>query len=255
VVDEALAREIKAVIDDPRYVGYGCRRVWAVLRFDRNLKVGKKKVRRVMRIKGWQAKPIRRPRRCGGTPYDRRRVVVDPQAKVRVSLPDVRWSTDLTKVYTEEDGWGNVIPVMDCGTVECVGYRISGRGRSLEAREALEAAVVQRFGDVRSVPSGLALRTDNGGIFLSKEYWEETQRLGVAVEYTPCRCPQANGVVERFIRTLKEECVWQHRFRTLQEAEEVISRWIEFYNRERRHSSLGYMTPLEYRQSLRKFVA
>ena len=61
--------------------------------------------------------------------------------------------------------------------------------------------------------------------------------------------------MERFIRTLKEECVWQHRFKNLREAEEVITQWIKFYNQERRHSRLGYMTPVEYRESLRKFVA
>jgi putative transposase len=96
---------------------------------------------------------------------------------------------------------------------------------------------------------------DNGSIFLSKEYWSELKRLGIKPEFSPYNCPSANGIVERFIKTFKEECAWQHTFKTLREAEEVINNWIEFYNTKRRHSSLGYKTPLEYHQNLRKLAA
>lgn len=250
--DEDLAREIRKIHLDERYVGYGYRRTWAVLRFDRKIVVSKKKVQRIIKLKGWQAKAVPRPKRYGGEPYDRKREVVDPKQKVTVPTLDTRWATDLTRIYTDEDGWVNLIPVLDCGNSEVLGWRLSPRGRALEAREALEAAVLGRFGDVRSVPEGLSLRTDNGSIFLATEFWQELARLGIRAEYTPYRCPSANGVAERFMKTIKEECAWQHRFRNLAQAEEVIAKWIEFYNRERRHSRLKYLTPLEYRESLRK---
>lgn len=52
----------------------------------------------------------------------------------------------------------------------------------------------------------------------------------------------------------KEECAWLHNFKTLAEAEKIITRWIDEYNHRRRHLSLGYMTPVEYRQFLRKLA-
>ena len=58
--------------------------------------------------------------------------------------------------------------------------------------------------------------------------------------------PEQNGLIERFFRTLKEECVWQHQFRSFSEARREIARWIAWYNSERPHQSLGYISPREY---------
>lgn len=255
VLDEKLAQEIYSIITDPKFVGYGYRRVWAVLRFDRGIKASKKKIQRIMKIRKWQAKPIKRPHRYEDTSYEVNHIVVNRHEKVTVEYPNIRWATDLTKVYVAEVGWANFIPVIDCGSRDCVGWRLSYRGRALEAREALQDAVITCFGSVENVPDGLALRTDNGSIFLAKAYRNELKRLGIQPEYTPYRCPDANGVAERFMRTIKEECIWQHNFSTLQELEGVITKWVKFYNIERRHSGIGYMTPAQYRESLRKLVA
>ncbi len=252
-VDEEVAGMIREVIKE--YSGYGYRRVWAILRYDRGVVVNKKKVQRIMQVKGWQARVIKRPSRSRGRAYERRYEVVDSKKRIAVAFPDLRWSTDLTKFYVEEVGWVNFIPVIDCCTRECIGKRISVNGRAREARDALEEAVLNRFGAIQNIPEGLSMRMDNGSIFLSKWYWDELERLRIKPEFTPYNCPSANGMVERFIKSFKEECAWQHIFKTLKEAEEVIERWIEFYNTKRRHSSLGYMTPLEYHQSLRKLAA
>ena len=56
---------------------------------------------------------------------------------------------------------------------------------------------------------------------------------------------------ERLIRTVKEECVWQHRFKDLEEARTVIRGWIDWYNTKRPHSALGYQTPAAYAASCR----
>lgn len=215
IVDEGIARMIKEIIKE--YSGYGYRRVWAVLKFDRRVTVNKKKVQRVMQIKGWQAKPIKRPSRSKGEAYQRRIEVVNPKKKITVSFPNLRWSTDLTKFYVEEAGWVNLIPVIDCCTRECIGKRISIQGRAKEARDALEDAVLNRFGVIQNIPRDLSMRMDNGSIFLAKEYWDELKRLGIKPEFTPYNCPSANGIVERFIKTFKEECVWQHIFKTVKQ--------------------------------------
>ena len=66
---------------------------------------------------------------------------------------------------------------------------------------------------------------------------------------------EANGIVERFFRSLKEECVWQHNFSDFAEARAAITNWIHWYNAERPHQALGYRSPREFRGLQPKLVA
>jgi putative transposase len=68
---------------------------------------------------------------------------------------------------------------------------------------------------------------------------------GLNQEFITPHCPQQNGMVERVIRTLKEQCVHRHRFETLQHASCVIGDWIRFYNTRRPLQALGMKTPAE----------
>ena len=70
----------------------------------------------------------------------------------------------------------------------------------------------------------------------------------VCQEHIPSGKADWNGVVERFFRTLKQECVWLHNFESFEQAEKIISQWIDNYNNNRLHSSLGYKTPEEWRK-------
>ena len=56
--------------------------------------------------------------------------------------------------------------------------------------------------------------------------------------------PEQNGIIERFFRSLKEECVWQQTFPTFKDARRIIRDWVQWYHHERPHSALGYRTPL-----------
>src|SRR5271157_6327202 len=67
--------------------------------------------------------------------------------------------------------------------------------------------------------------------------------------------PEQNGIVERFFRSLKEECVWQHNFRNFAEARAAVARWIDWYNRERPHQALGYLSPHQFRAQQLQRVA
>ena len=59
--------------------------------------------------------------------------------------------------------------------------------------------------------------------------------------------PEQNGIIERFFRSFKEECVWQHQFQTFTQARRVISMWIQWYNEQRPHQALGYRSPHQFR--------
>src|SRR5579862_3635305 len=67
--------------------------------------------------------------------------------------------------------------------------------------------------------------------------------------------PEQNGLVERFFRSLKEECVWQHNFASFAEASTAITQWIEWYNAERPHQALGYRSPRQFRALQPQLVA
>jgi putative transposase len=67
--------------------------------------------------------------------------------------------------------------------------------------------------------------------------------------------PEQNGIIQRFFRSLKEECVWKHLFSSFTEAKSAIAQWIEWYNAGRPHQSLGYKSPREYRLQEQTAVA
>ncbi|MEP7043500.1 MAG: integrase core domain-containing protein [Dokdonella sp.] len=89
------------------------------------------------------------------------------------------------------------------------------------------------------------LRSDNGLVFTSRVYTRLVRSYGLTQEFITPYCPQQNGMVERVIRTLKEQCVHRQRFETQQHASRVIADWIQFYNNRRPHQTLGMKTPDE----------
>jgi len=237
VFDEELALRIRSILDEEETFGY--RRVWAHLKFKHGICVNIKKVHRIMKLKGWQCKLWNRPGRKG--------LQVSVQRSV-VDVPDRLWSTDLTKIYCGKDGWCSLIAVVDNGNREVTGYRFSRRGRAIEAIDALDESVITRYGSKEAVPEGLSLRSDNGSIFLASLYLKSTEYWNIAQEYIPGGHPEWNGVVERFFRTFKQECVWLHHFKSFEQAESVVAHWIEKYNKYRLHSSLDYKTPEQWRK-------
>ncbi|RAL19972.1 IS3 family transposase [Lujinxingia litoralis] len=227
------------------YPTWGYRRIWAWLRF-RDLRcINKKRVERLMCENGWQARCI------VNTP--RPRVV---QSVSQASQPDERWAMDATSLYCEQDGWIGVMAVIDCCTREIVGIDVARRGRAVEAQRALESACLKRFGLI--YPNGESrpvLRSDNGKVFTSKSFTGSCKQYGLTQEFITPYTPQQNGLIERFFRSLKEECIWMTNFKTFAQAREAIESWVEFYNTERPHQALGYKSPAEYGAQFGELVA
>lgn len=74
------------------------------------------------------------------------------------------------------------------------------------------------------------LQSDNGLVFTSRRYTALVRGYGLQQEFITPRCPEQNGMVERVIRTINEQCVHRHRFEPLQHASRVLADWIQFYN-------------------------
>lgn len=223
---EALVAPVKALIEQEPSFGY--RTVAGLLGMNKNT------VQRIFQLKGWQV----RKRAVGFRP----RIQALPSA---AQQPNERWSTDLCRVWGGHDGWLSLALVMDCHTRELLDWHLSRSGKATTAQAALEQALIARFGTLGRVPVPFLLRSDNGLVFTSRTFTRLVRSYGLKQEFITPHCPQQNGMVERVIRTLKEQCVHRHRFETQQHASRVISDWIQFYNTQRPHQALGMKTPAE----------
>jgi transposase InsO family protein len=93
---------------------------------------------------------------------------------------------------------------------------------------------------------GLKLVSDNGCQPSSKSFLKMTATLDIEQIFTSFNNPKGKAETERFMRTLKEECLWMDEFNSLDEAQEKLLAWIGFYNNYYLHSALGYRSPQEY---------
>ena len=185
-VQERFEAPIKAMIEQEPSFGY--RTVANLLGFNKNT------VQRVFQIRGWQVK--KRP--VGFRP----RV----QAMPSVALaPDERWATDLCRVWAGRDGWATLALVIDCHTRELLGWHLSRSGKAKTAESALEQALIARYGTLGRVTITFLLRSDNGLVFTSRSYTALVRSYGLKQEFITPHCPEQNGMVERVIRSLKEQ--------------------------------------------------
>ncbi len=153
---------------------------------------------------------------------------------------------DVTHVPCGQDGWAHLAAVIDCHDREVIGYEFALRGRAKEAERAVEEACLARFGTLRPEAAPI-LRSDNGLIFQSRRFRAACRDYRLHQEFITPYTPEQNGLIERFFRSFKEECVWQHQFQSFTQARTVISRWNQWYNEQRPHQALGYRSPCQFR--------
>ena len=240
-LDYTLAERVRELAREHPTFGY-CR-LWALLRFGDKVAVNIKKVHRLVKMLKLQVR--------------QRLVAPRPRVQQRRSsttASNERWAMDVTHVYCGNDGWGHLAAVIDCHDRQIVGYEFSQRGRSKEAERALEAACLSRLGTLRPAGDTPTIRSDNGLIFTSKRFRQACRFYRLEQEFITPYTPEQNGLIERFFRSLKEECVWQHNFGGFDEARSKIREWIGWYNTERPHQALGYLSPATFRQKQRQLV-
>lgn len=233
VSDAELVEAIRVVLALSPFHGEGYRKIRARLAHQ-GLAVGGKRVLRLMR-----AHRLLAPRVVGppnGDPAHAGTIVTD--------RPDVMWGTDATRFYTEEDGWCWFFGAIDHHVAELVGWHVAKRGDRWAALEPVRAGVRHAFGAFRKdIARGLTLRCDWGPQYIADAWINEVKWLGISISPSYVGEPECNGVIERFMRTLKEQCIYLHRFRNLAEAQHVISQFIARYNTEWLIERLGYQTP------------
>jgi len=107
------------------------------------------------------------------------------------------------------------------------------RGRAEEAERALEEACLARFGTLRPPGATPVVRSDNGLIYQSRRFRAACRDYRLAQEFITPYTPEQNGIIERFFRRLKEECIWQHHFVSFEHTRRELMGWIRWYNEAR----------------------
>ena len=241
VSDQELLVQIREVLAGEAFSSEGHRKAWARLRF-RGIRAGKGRVRRLMRENRLLA-PQRRSKRPHGDPSHTGQIIEQK--------PNRMWGTDGTRFETEKDGWCWFFLAIDHAEDYVVGHHVAKIGDRFAALEPIRQGIVASFGEFsKNIANGLLLRMDWGTQYTSDTFRNEIRFVGGTISHSFVREPQCNGVAERFMRTLKEECLWLHRFVDLEHARRVIAEFIDRYNRQWIIERLGYRTPAQARTDL-----
>jgi transposase InsO family protein len=223
---------------------YGAPRIHAELRCE-GTRVSRKTVAKLMKQNG--ISPPRRKKRRPVTTDSNHRYGIAPNLLERrfdIKQPNTVWLADITYVGTDE-GRLYVAAVKDMATCEIVGWSMDTSLHSTLAERALLMAI-QRH----RPPKGLIQHSDRGVQYASKPYRKILADHGIKASMSRKGDCLDNAPMESFFGSLKTELVHRTRFKTREEARRAIFEYIEvWYNRQRRHSSLGYITPEKARQN------
>lgn len=234
-----LLEEINKVYYSNRKV-YGSPRIHAVLK-TQGYQCGVNRIAKIMRENDIQAQQHRRIKR---------KAVYKSTSKVAnlldrqfsVSKPNKVWAADITCFWTGL-GWLNLAIVMDLYSRRIVGWSMQSRMTEQITINALDMALLNR-----RPTNSLMHHSDQGSQYQSQALQEKLKRCKIIPSMSRKGECYDNAVVESFFKTLKSELgAYQSRFKTREEAKAMIFEYIEvFYNKQRLHSTLGYLSPHEY---------
>jgi transposase InsO family protein len=240
-IDEARLVELMRQIWDASDGNYGVPRMRADLA-RHGIVANKKKVERLMRRHNMAGRCRRRRGFITTIPGPDGYVIPDLIGRrFEVGHPDRGWVQDITYIPTGE-GWLFLAGVVDLGSRRLVGYSMDDHMRTELVLGALEMAIAARGGTV----TGVIAHADRGSQYTSNDYLDfcANHRLRPSVGRTGV-CWD-NAVVESFWESLKRECLQGRIFPTRADARRAIFRWINWYNHQRLHSSLGNIPPIEW---------
>jgi transposase InsO family protein len=236
--DQELSAQIREIHTYSRGT-YGAPRVHAELRLGRSVRCSRKRVARLMRQASLCG--IYRRRRKRGQPappvHDdlvRRRFVAD--------APDRLWLTDITEHPTRE-GKVYLAAVLDVYARRVVGWSLADHLRAELVVDALEMARWRR----RPAPGATVLHSDRGAQYTSWAFGRRLREAGLLGSMGRVGSAYDNAMMESFFSTLQRELLNRRRWRTRKELASAIFEWIEaWYNPHRRHSLIGYLSPVDY---------
>jgi putative transposase len=220
---------------------YGARRVWHDL-IAAGIGCGLHRIERLMRLQGLRARPRRRrlPPDCG----ERQATAVAPNVLDRsfeAPAPNRKWIADFTYIWTAE-GWLYVAAVIDLFSRRVVGWSMSASMTAQFVTDALMMAIWRR-----GKPDALLHHSDRGSQYTSEQFQRLMADHGVTCSMSRSGNCWDNAAMESFFSSLKTERTARKTYRTRDEAKADVFDYIErFYNPKRRHSTIGYVSPMEF---------
>lgn len=159
--------------------------------------------------------------------------------------PDELWLTDLTYIATDE-GWLYLCSILDVFSRRLLGWSLADHMRTELCTDALDAAAMVRG---RGRFAGTVLHSDHGCQYTSEDFKAHCKALGIVQSMGSVGDSYDNCMMESAWSSLKRELVYETHFTTREEARQAVFEWLIWYNSERLHSSIGYMSPVEFEES------
>ena len=218
---------------------YGARRVWRDV-LEEGLACGLHRIERLMRLNALRARPRRR-----GKPKDdgERSVIADNilDRDFQADRPNHKWLADFTYIWTGE-GWLYVAVVLDLFSRRAVGWSMKGDRDASLVMDALMMAVWRR-----GKADALLHHSDQGSQYTSEQFQRLLADNGIICSMSRAGNVWDNSAMESFFSSLKTERTARKVYRTQDQARADVFDYIErFYNPRRRHSKLGYLSPMEF---------
>jgi putative transposase len=244
----ALTEKIREIHSRSRQL-YGYPRIHAELRA-LGVRCSRKRVARLMRKAGLRGcLRARKKRTTRRAPY----AAPVPDLLKRnfaAAAPNKIWTADITYVGTRE-GFLYLAFILDVYSRKVVGWSMASHLRTELVVDALEMALWRR-----RPGAGLIHHTDRGAQYTALSFGKRLEEVGIVPSMGRVGSALDNAISESFVASLKTELLHRHRFLTREAARTAIFDYIEgFYNRVRRHSSLGYSSPADYEQATMQEVA
>ena len=184
--------------------------------------------------------------------------ILKPQRKIKerhprklarnreVTAPNQLWEVDIKYGYVHgEDRFFFVLSYIDVFDRQIVDYHVGLRCEAADAVDTLKQALWKRR--LSGKKSGLpTIRSDNGPQFVSYTFESTCEDLGVEHERIPPRTPNMNAHIESFHRILEDDCLSRYEFESYTQAYEAVVNFMDLYNNRRMHSSLNYLSPVEF---------
>jgi putative transposase len=239
---EALLVHIRAAYTANRGA-YGWPRIWRELHAQ-GIRVGKLRVQRLMQQHGIRARGKRRFR---VTTDSRHGLPIAPNLLNRnfaVAAPNRAWTGDITYIPTNE-GWLYLAVVLDLFSRRVVGWSMQPEMSSSLVIDALEMA---RLGRSHDRCAGHIFHSDRGSQYASREFSGLLQQFGITASMSRKGNCWDNAPSETLFASLKIERLHGQRFETIRQAKDEILAWLLWYNQTRMHSTLGYLSPVQFEQ-------
>ncbi len=242
--DEALLVHIRAVYAENRGA-YGWPRIWRQLRAQ-GIRVGKQRVQRLMQAHGIRARGKRRFRIA--TTDSRHGLPIAPNVLDRnftVAAPNQVWVGDITYIATDA-GWVFLAVVIDLFSRQVVGWSLREDMTSTIVIDALRMAWLKRSPGTKA---GLIFHSDRGSQYASYEFNKLLKECGITPSMSRKGNCWDNACSETLFGSLKVERLHGQRFETIRQAKDEAIAWLLWYNRTRLHSTLNYISPVEFEQN------